>query len=98
MDEVLRYEQSAAIPEHQKAALRYADAFLSYPDRLPHEVRGQMLDYFPPAQIVEISFKLFFNSSNKPLVALDADEAIDESCLTEFHYEADGEFVLHLDG
>ncbi len=98
MEEVLRYEQSAVIPEHQKAALRYADAFLSYPDRLPPEVRGQMLEHFTPAQIVEISFKLFFNSSNKPLVALDADEAIDDSRLTEFHYEEDGEFVLHVDG
>ena len=98
MDEVLRYEDSAAIPEHQKAALRYADAFLSYPDRLPPEVPEQMLEHFSPVQIVEISFKLFFNSSNKPLVALDADEAIAEDRLTEFHYEEDGEFILHVDG
>jgi hypothetical protein len=97
MDEVLRYEESAAIPEHQKTALRYADAFLSYPDRLPPEVGEQMLEHFSPAQIVEISFKLFFNSSNKPVVALGIDEPIDESRLTEFHYEEDGEFVVHLE-
>ncbi len=97
MDEVLRYERSTVLPQHQKAALRFADAFLSAPDQLAPEVGEQMLEHFSPAQIVEISFKLFFNSSNKPMVALGADEAIDEHRLTEFHYEADGEFIVHTE-
>jgi hypothetical protein len=95
MGEVRVYAQSG-LPEHQKAALRFTDAFLAHPAGLDQEARERMLEHFDDAQIVELTFKLVYWSCNKPLVAAGMDGAADQSTLTSFHYDDRGAFILHL--
>ncbi len=96
MNDVLVYERSA-LPEHQKAALRLADAFLSHPAGYSEGNRTQLLEHFTPTQIVELLLKLATWTVNKSLTALRMDAAIDETMLTDFSYDADGALVLHLE-
>jgi hypothetical protein len=97
MDAALDYEQSD-LSESQKVALRLTDAFLTYPARFPAELRGTVLEHFSPADIVELSFKLCYWGSNRASTALGMDEALDEHRLTAFHYDENGEYILHVAG
>ena len=94
MDEVRAYERSR-LPEHQKVALRFADAFVTDPTGLTAETRSQLLHHFSPQQVVELTFKLVYHSANKALVALDSHPPVDRDHLTEFHYDEHGALVLH---
>jgi alkylhydroperoxidase family enzyme len=94
MDEVLRYERSG-LPEHQKVALRFTDAFLTHPASFHAGARAETLQHFSPAQIVELAFKLVSWTVNKSVTALGADEPIDEARLTTFDYDPEGRLVLH---
>jgi alkylhydroperoxidase family enzyme len=94
MDEVRVYERSTLLPEHQKAALRFTDAFLAYPNGLDEEARKRMLAHFSTKQIVELTFKLLYWSCNKALIALGIDGPADPEHLTSFHYDELGAFIL----
>lgn len=48
------FEESGLSPSH-KVLLRYADAFLVDPGRVDESVRRDMLQYYTPAQIVELT-------------------------------------------
>jgi alkylhydroperoxidase family enzyme len=93
MDEVRVYERSR-LPEHQKAALRFTDAFLAYPNGLDDEARQRMQAHFSAEQIVELTFKLVYWSCNKALIALGIDGPADAEHLTSFHYDERGAFIL----
>ena len=95
MDEVLRFEQSG-LPEHQKVALRLADAFLAEPAGFDAAARAETLEHFSPEQIVELAFKLVTWTVNKSPTALGMDSPIDETRLTTFDYDAEGRLVLHV--
>lgn len=96
MDQVLRYEQSTLLDESQKAALRLTDAYLANPSGFGAEARAQTLEHFSPAQIVEILLKLACNTTNMAMIALDADEPLDETHLTPFHYDENGDYIVHF--
>lgn len=96
MDDVLVYE-SSGLPEHQKVALRLADAFLTDPCGYSAADRAQALEHFTPTEIVELVLKLCTWTVNKSLTALRMDAAIDETMLTDFSYDGDGALVLHLE-
>src|SRR5437773_1902776 len=93
MDEVRRYERSR-LPEHQKAALRFTDAFLANPTGLDADARSELSAHFSPEQIVELTFKLMYWSCNKALIALGIDGPVDPDELTSFHYDDQGAFIL----
>jgi hypothetical protein len=57
-------------------------------------VRRQLLDAFPPGQIVELVLRFVHHSGNKPSIALGFDSAVDETRLTPFHYDGRGDYVV----
>jgi hypothetical protein len=97
MDEVRAYEQSEALSESQKVALRLHDAFLIYPAGLDPATRAAALQRFTPAQIVELAFKFLYWSTNRPVVVLGGDAPHDKDRLRSFHYTDKGEYVVHPD-
>jgi hypothetical protein len=80
--------------QHQKVALRLADAFLADPAGFDAGSRTETLEHFAPEQIVELAFKLVTWTVNKSPTALGLDSPIDETRLTTFHYDAGGKLVL----
>jgi alkylhydroperoxidase family enzyme len=70
MDQVAAYEDSDLLSEAQKVALRLHDAFLLHPAGLDMAAHKEALEHFTPAQIVELAFKFFFWSTNRPVVTL----------------------------
>jgi hypothetical protein len=96
MDEVLAYERSGSLAEYQKVALRLHDAFLGHPAELSAAAIAGTLECFTPTQIVELALKFLHWSSNRPVVALGMDAPHDEKRLTSFHYDANGEYIIHV--
>jgi alkylhydroperoxidase family enzyme len=93
LDVVSRYEASD-LPERQKVALRFADAFLAAPAAFGAAERSALLEHYEPAQVVELALKLVAWSVNKSMVALGVDHPIDEERLTPFDYDDEGRLVL----
>jgi hypothetical protein len=96
MDEVLAYERSGSLAEYQKVALRLHDAFLGHPAELSAAAIAGTLECFTPTQIVELALKFLHWSSNRPVVALGMDAPHDENRLTSFHYDENGEYIVHV--
>jgi len=57
----------------QKAALRLADAYLTFPADTGQDVRDDVLRHFDAAQVAELVLKLMGYSSDKIMVALGLD-------------------------
>jgi alkylhydroperoxidase family enzyme len=70
--EVDHYEDSGLSP-FRKAALRLADAYLSYPAGMTDAVREEVRVHLTSAQIAELVLKLMGYSSDKIMVALGLD-------------------------
>jgi hypothetical protein len=75
--------------------LRLHDAFLAYPAGLDPLVRSDALRCFSPSQIVELTFKFVWWSTNRASVTLGDDRPHDETRLTPFHYDERGVYVVH---
>jgi hypothetical protein len=95
LDEAVSYEQSTALAESHKVALRMHDAFLAHPAGFTGEAREQALATFSPAQIVELAYKFFWWSSNRVTVTLGDDGPHDPDRVRSFHYTERGEYVVH---
>ena len=95
LDEARDFERSGELAEYQKVALRLQTAFLFHPSRVDASLRADLLEHFAPGEIVELAFKCFYWSSNRPNVTLGTDAPHDESRLHTFHYAEDGEYVVH---
>ena len=95
MQEAVDFERSDSFAEYQKVALRMQSAFFHHPAGYDAESRAALLGHFTPPQIVELAFKCFYWSTNRPNVVLGTDAPHDESRLTAFHYSEDGEYVVH---
>jgi alkylhydroperoxidase family enzyme len=81
------YEHSDLTPP-QKAALAFTDAMIWTPGRITGSV-PRLLEWFSPAQAVELVFDVTRNALNKIAVALEADAAhVDEGIEI---YDLDGE-------
>jgi alkylhydroperoxidase family enzyme len=93
MDAVLVYEHSD-LREHQKAALRYTDAFLADPGGFGPDARADLLEHFGSGEIVELTFKLTEWTCNRAFTALGLDEPVDDARPTAFDYDGDGELYL----
>lgn len=99
-DEVRAYQRSTSLGEQEKIALRFADAYLAHPAGFSGYEREQLLEYFTPEQIVELTFRLVFHSTSKGYAAaLGIDGAFDPSRPTEFEVGKHGEkLVRNPDG
>ena len=95
MDEVLDFESSGALTDAHKTALRLHRAFLTHPAGVSAETRAQVLATFTPAQIVELTFKFMWWSTNRASVTLGEDGPHDATRLVAFHYDAEGRYVVH---
>ena len=71
------HEHSALTPK-QKAALRFADAYLSGPVAIDDDLRAELTSYFTPAELGSLLVRLMHFSSDKVMVALglDLDEPV----------------------
>ena len=70
--EVDHYEDSDLSPT-RKAALRLADAYLTYPAGMTDEVKDEVRRHLTSAQVAELVLKLMGYSSDKIMVALGLD-------------------------
>jgi alkylhydroperoxidase family enzyme len=70
--EVDHYEHSSLSPA-QRAALRLADAYLTYPAEMSDAAKQEVAAHLSPVQIVETVLKLMGFSSDKVMVALGLD-------------------------
>jgi alkylhydroperoxidase family enzyme len=67
------YEDSGLLDERQKAALRFADAFLITPAETPTSLLETAAEHFTARQLVELALRLVAYSSDKVMVALRLD-------------------------
>lgn len=70
--EVDHYEDSG-LSDFQKAALRLADVYLTYPAGMSDEAKSEVLRHLSAAQVAELVLKLMGFSSDKIMVALGLD-------------------------
>ena len=71
------HEHSTLSPK-QKAALRFADAYLSGPVAIDDELRAELTSSFTPTELGSLLVRLMHFSSDKVMVALglDLDEPV----------------------
>lgn len=67
------YESTTLLDQRQKAALRFADAFLTRPSETPTAVYAGAAEHFSSVQLVELALRLVAYSSDKVMVALKLD-------------------------
>lgn len=94
MDEAVGFEESTVLTERQKLALRFHGAFLTHPAGFGPAARAEALEQFTPAQLVELTFKFIWWSTNRATVTLGDDAPHDQTRLTSFHYAEDGAYVI----
>ena len=68
------HEHSSLSPK-QKAALRFADAYLSGPVAVDDDLRAELTAYFTPTELGSLLVRLMQFSSDKVMVALGLDLA-----------------------
>ena len=68
------HEHSQLSPK-QKAALRFADAYLNGPVAVDDDLRAELTAHFTPAELGSLLVRLMHFSSDKVLVALGLDLA-----------------------
>ena len=91
-EKVDHYEESD-LPEHQKVALRLADAFVTFPAGISKTLAAQLGEYYSPEQIVELLLDISKWSTQKIPVALGTDGQINPDGLALFDFDADGKVV-----
>ncbi len=81
LNQVDRYE-SSDLPEHQKVALRFTDAFITNPGGISRELRADLLHHFTREQVVELMLDIIGWSQQKVTVSLRIDDEADPERLT----------------
>ena len=91
--DIARFEDSALLTDAHKAALRYTDALVWTPARIPSDVAAGVLEHFSVGQARELTLDVMRNASNKIAVALDADAPRVERGTERYVIGADGQPV-----
>jgi alkylhydroperoxidase family enzyme len=95
MGEVRDYQSSTGLTSQQKVALDVLDVFLVSPSAVSDELKANINQQFSAQHIVELIMKEMFWMSNKPMISLGTDPgAVSKTNLTDFEYDAKGNFVL----
>jgi len=90
---VARYETSS-LDERDKAILRLADGFLSYPSEIGDATWASAAEVLSTSEIAEIPYKLASWMQDKSRIALRYDGAFDPDRLTRFRYDEYGRWAL----
>lgn len=72
-DDIERYEESTLLDARQKAALRFVDALIWTPSRIPADAAEGVRRYFTDVEALELTLDIMRNATNKIAVALAAD-------------------------
>ncbi len=92
--EIELYESSSLLDERQKAALRYVDALVWTPARIPAEVAAGVRAHFSDAEATEITLDVMRNAINKIAVALGGDAPRVSEGTERYLLGADGQPVF----
>src|SRR5512144_378317 len=65
--------EHSSLSAKQKAALRFADAYLNGPVAVDHDLRGELNVHFTPIELGSLLVRLMHFSSDKVMVALGLD-------------------------
>ena len=93
-DDIARFETSTLLSEPQKAALRYVDALVWTPARIPADVAAGVRRHFTDDQAAELTLDVLRNASNKIAVALAADAPRVAHGTERYLIGADGQTVF----
>ena len=67
------HHEHSALSAKQKAALRFADAYLNGPVAVDEDLREELIAHFTPVEIASLLVRLVQFSSDKVIVALGLD-------------------------
>ncbi|HJP41642.1 MAG TPA: hypothetical protein QGF35_08055 [Dehalococcoidia bacterium] len=91
-DKVDHYEDSD-LPEHQKVALLFTDAFITQPGAITTDLREQLHQHFSREQIAELMLDISKWSTQKIPVALGLDAPLRPDGLMEFDFDGEGKVL-----
>ncbi|EID10212.1 carboxymuconolactone decarboxylase family protein [Mycolicibacterium phlei] len=91
--QIERYEQADGLSAAHKAALRYVDALIWTPARIPAEVAAGVREHFSTEQALELTLDVMRNACNKIAVSLGADAPRVASGTEQYTIGADGQPV-----
>lgn len=92
--EIELYESSTLLDDRQKAALRYVDALVWTPSRIPADVPAGVRAHFSDAEATEITLDVMRNGINKIAVALGGDAPRVSEGTERYLLGADGQPVF----
>ncbi len=92
--DIEHFETSSMLTDRQKAALRYVDALIWSPARIPAEVADGVRAHFSDTEAVELTLDVMRNASNKIAVALGGDAPQVEHGTQQYLLGADGQTVF----
>ncbi|WP_029119455.1 MULTISPECIES: carboxymuconolactone decarboxylase family protein [unclassified Mycobacterium] len=92
--EIELYESSTLLDDRQKAALRYVDALVWTPSRIPADVAAGVRSHFSDAEAIEITLDAMRNGINKIAVALGGDAPRVSEGTERYLLGADGQPVF----
>ncbi|AGB24308.1 hypothetical protein Mycsm_04054 [Mycobacterium sp. JS623] len=88
------FETSSRLSDRQKAALRFVDALIWTPSRIPREVVAGVREHFTEDEAFELTLDVMRNACNKIMVALGADAPQVSEGTELFRVEVDGQVVV----
>ncbi len=71
--DIERFEVSSRLSDRQQAALRYVDALIWSPARIPGDVATDVRAHFTEDEALELTLDVMRNASNKVAVSMAAD-------------------------
>lgn len=92
--DIENFETSERLSDRQKAALRYVDALIWTPSRIPSGVVAGVREQFTEDEAFELTLDVMRNACNKIMVALGADAPQVSEGTELFRIEADGQTVV----
>jgi alkylhydroperoxidase family enzyme len=92
--DIERFETSERLSDRHKAALRYVDAMIWRPSRIPSEVAAGVRDHFTEEEAFELTLDVMRNASNKIAVSLAADTPRVSEGTERYLIDADGRTVF----
>jgi len=92
VDKIHQYWASD-LPEHQKAALRLADALMTQPGAISPALRDELKRHFSDAQLIEITVDVMKWNYQKVSVALGIDAEVRPGELTDLIFDENGHWV-----
>lgn len=90
---VAAYEDSD-LDDHEKVALRLADAFMTVPALIDEELGADIRREFSDSEVTEMLLDIMAWTQQKPLVALALDIPPDPSALTSLDFDELGEPII----